>query len=457
MSPSDLTARLRDIVRHAPRPAPRELTYEPATGYEVPVEAGPVCDVLGARPVDTFAGTCLVVDRRYEADRRHGRVRIGDCVVVDDERLRVLDGRLEAPRGEGRVVFVDLETTGLSGGAGTVAFLVGCGWFDGGAFQIRQVFLPAPTAERAMLDTVAGLLASASLLVTYNGRAFDLPIMEMRWLFHRLDPPIAGTPHLDMLPAARRLWRRRASTAGAGGMPAGRDGFEAGCSLGVLERVLFGVERVGDAPGWEVPSRYFQYLRTGDARPLVEVLEHNRLDLVSLAAVAARAQRLVEAGAPACGDSNEALALGKLFDRAGRAADAEACFGRAAREGDAAVRAEAWLRLALAWRRARRFQEAAEAWRAILEIEGAETAVVVARRVALEALAVHHEYRERDLEAARRFALAALDADERPRWREGVSYRLARLERKLAAVRDAGGPRAAPLLLPREPQEPGSV
>lgn len=456
MSPGDLVARLRDIVRQAPTPASRELTYEPAPCWDVPGDPARAGEVLGARSVDTGFGTCFVVDRRYEAERRHGRVRIGDCVVADDERLRVLDGRLDPPGRNGRVVFVDLETTGLSGGAGTIAFLVGCGWFDGDAFVVRQVLLPSPAAERGLLDLVADLLARASLLVTYNGRAFDLPIMEMRWLFHRLDPPIAGTPHLDMLPPARRLWRRRTRGGAAREDATGGRGLEEGCSLGALERALFGVERVGDVPGWEVPARYFQFLRTGDARALVDVLEHNRLDLVSLAAMVARAQTLVDQGARACGDATEALALGRLFDRAGRAADAEACYVRAAREGDGAVRAEAWLRLGLAWRRARRYGQAAEAWRAIVEIEGAEMPVAVARRVALEALAVHHEHRERDLEAARRFALAALDADDRPRWRQGVTYRLARLERKLAAVRETGGPRAAPLLPPDESNNPGS-
>jgi uncharacterized protein YprB with RNaseH-like and TPR domain len=448
--PIDLAARVREMVRRPPGAAPRGLVYAPEAAGAALCDLARACDVLGARPVAHAAGVCLVVDRRYEGDRRHGCVRIGDCAVQDDERLRVLEGRLDAGGG-GPVVFVDLETTGLSGGAGTVAFLVGCGWFDGDAFEIRQVLLPSPAAERALLAVVSDLLAPASLLVTYNGRAFDLPLMEMRWLFHRLDPPFADKRHLDMLAPARRLWRRRAATSAPsrGGVPNGET--VEGCSLGALERALFGVERAGDVPGWEVPTRYFQFLRTGDARVLLEVLEHNRLDLVSLAALLARARALVAGGAEVCRDASEALALGKLFERRGRTPEAEACYRRAAAEGEAGVRAEAWLRLALAWRRQRRHREAAEAWRAILALEGRETPVAVARRCALEALAVHHEHRVRDFEAARRFALAALELDERPRWRAAVEHRLARLERKLAVGRAAGRTTPAPLLRPEEP------
>lgn len=437
---TDLTARLRDIIRRGPKPAPRELTYVPEGGYEAGSDPERLCEAVGARPIDTEQGPCLLVDRRYEADRWHGDVRVGDCVVADDERLRVMDGLLEPPSGPGRVLFVDTETTGLSGGAGTVAFLVGFGWFDLGAFQIRQFLLTSFAAERALLAAVADCLGPAGLIVTYNGKAFDLPLMETRWLFHRMDTPFAGKRHFDMLHPARRLWRRRAPATD----PA--DLVDDGCSLGALERALVGFERVGDVPGFEIPSRYFQFLRTGDPRPLVAVLEHNRLDLVSLAVVVARGQQLVGGGAEACRDAHEALALGRMLDRAGRPDRAEACFRRASRAGDAPVCAEGLLRLALKCRRERRYGDAAEICRAILELDVEARVVALARRYALEALAIHHEHRERDLAAARDFAIAALEADERPRWQGGVQHRLARLERKLAAVHDKGGRAAAPLL-----------
>ena len=159
-----------------------------------------------------------------------------------------------------RTVFIDLETTGLSGGAGTVAFLVGCGFYDLGAFQVRQFLLTSYAAERALLSAVAEFFDDAELIVTYNGKTFDVPVMETRWLFHRMEMPLDGVPHFDALHTARRLWKSRTD-----------DPAEGGCRLSTLERLLFDVRRVGDVGGFEIPSRFFQFMRSGDPRPLEPV------------------------------------------------------------------------------------------------------------------------------------------------------------------------------------------
>ena len=216
-----------------------------------------------------------------------------------------------------RTIFIDLETTGLSGGAGTVAFLVGCGYFDLGAFQVRQFLLTSHAAERALLYAVADFFDGARSIVTYNGKTFDVPVMETRWMFHRLQMPLGEVPHFDMLHPARRLWRcaRR-------------------CGRRSRRRRLPAVDARADAvrgrrgsamsPGFEIPGRFFNFLRSGDPRPLEPVLEHNRLDLVSLAAVMARAVQLARDGHASCRDGAEALALGRVYERAGDAATAPA-------------------------------------------------------------------------------------------------------------------------------------
>ena len=158
----DLTSRLRAIVKSGP--SRRELTYEPDTGgYEASMDVSQIAAALGGRPVETPFGRCLVIDRRYEADRWHGSIQIGQCEVEDLGALLILDPALAVSfpdrgltpvplctRGQTpvgglrtfpRTVFIDLETTGLSGGAGTVAFLVGCGFCDLGACQVRQFLL----------------------------------------------------------------------------------------------------------------------------------------------------------------------------------------------------------------------------------------------------------------------------------------------------------------------------
>lgn len=490
----DLSARLRAIVKsgqgkpsspspserdgHASRTGPalsehddhatrRELTYEPDTGrYEASVDLSQMAAVLGGRTAETPFGRCLVVDRRYEADRWHGSIQIGDCAIDDLGALAILDPAVsvslnhrgltpgtQIPQGHtpvGRLrafpktIFVDLETTGLSGGAGTVAFLVGCGFFDLGAFQVRQFLLTSYASERALLWAVADFFEGAELIVTYNGKSFDVPVMETRWLFHRLEMPIDGVPHFDMVHPARRLWRPH---------PAAALVEDGGCRLGTLERALFNVNRVGDVGGFEVPARYFRFLRSGDPRPLEAVLEHNRLDLVSLAAVMARAVGLARQGHLACRDCREALALGRIYERAAnddRVGSREAvlcqavsCYHRSAESNASDVRAEALYRLALCYRRERRYADAADIWREVLELTEPRgvrrmLGMRALRRFAAEALAVHHEHRDRDLDSARELALFALEeAEAEGRMTDGVRHRLARLDRKLAKKTDA--------------------
>jgi len=458
----DLTSRLRSIVR--PQNAPvRELTYEPDTGrYEASIDLDRVADVLGGRVVTNHFGRALIIDRRYESDRYHGTRRVGECELPDGDTLRLLDPSLPVPDGSGsRTLFIDLETTGLSGGAGTVAFLVGCGWFDMGAFQVRQFLLTSYASERALLSAVADCFDATSLLVTYNGKTFDVPMMETRWQFHRMPLPLESVRHFDMLHPARRLWRHRAPDTPGG---ASTDGDDGGCRLGTLERVLCEVRRVGDIPGMDIPGRYFQFLRSGDARPLEPVLEHNRLDLISLAAVTAHAVELVEKGTERCRDAAEALALGRVYERAGCVDRAIAAYEAASRDETAHidVRAEAIYRLGVRLRRDRRFAEAADCWRRILDLKqsrkgrphlrqgyGVQGATLLAplRQYAVEALAIHHEHRERDYEGAKELTLRLLDELEdgdsrvpsskhRTGKAEATRHRMDRLDRKLAQARE---------------------
>jgi uncharacterized protein YprB with RNaseH-like and TPR domain len=455
----DLTSRLRSIVnprgdrrpdlpasgeptagKQVGRPDVRELTYEPDDGYRAaaPLDLDYAADALGGRRVSTRFGECLVIDRRYESDRWHGGIQIGDCTLEDVEALRLLDPTLPAGTELERTIFIDLETTGLSGGAGTLAFLVGCGYFDLGAFQVRQFLLTSHAGERALLAAVADFFDSADTIVTYNGKTFDVPVMETRWMFHRMEMPLDGVPHFDMLHPARRLWKNRPKGERLRSPYGGRD-EDAGCRLSTLERTLFDVQRVGDVPGFEIPGRFFTFVRSGNPNPLEPILEHNRIDLVSLAAVTARAVRLAQAGHEACRDCAEALALGKVFERAEHVTRAEACYRRAAESPDAHVRAEALYRLAVRLRRSRQFEDAASLWRQLIEFTEPRSrrhgTLGELRQVAVEAMAIHQEHRARDLAGARELALTALE--EAGGQSDSIRHRLNRLDRKLSTRRTA--------------------
>jgi len=392
--------------------------------------AANLADVLDGQWHERNGQRFLVVDRTYVPGYRHGSMVLADGLPPTDgvwPRLSLLANRACGDR----LVFVDLETTGIAGGAGTYAFLVGCGWFSGGTFRIRQFFLSSFTAERALLEAVADFAASAGTVVSYNGKSFDLPLIETRFALHRLPTPFGELPHIDMLHPARRMWRVQNTrrVAETSGRHVHKD-VPYTCRLSTLERHLCGYERDGDVAGFEIPARYFRYVHAGDPRPLAAVFEHNRLDLLSLALVTARAAQLLEDGPAAARTAREALGMGRLYERGSLLVEAKACFARATdmNDGDEELRADALRAYALVARRLRHYDDAAAAWRRVLGLPLCPRPI---EREASEALAVHLEHRRQDLSSARDFAMRLLDVDDSVPRRQAARYRLARLDRKL--------------------------
>ncbi len=484
-----LAARIQDILKNrgsrpasAGRPGPADVAGRRGGGVRRAVlgRRSVFARPGGARrqAVDGERGPTVIIERRYPIAHCHGRHPVERYVEAAGSARVALpwflgrSGGLVPPAGSEaspRLLFFDLETTGLSGGAGMYAFLVGFGFFAEDGFRTRQYFLRGYGEERVLLAAVAGEVSAGRdgqppVLITYNGRSFDVPLIETRYQLNRLRSPFGGLPHVDMLFPARRLWKRRpalrpASFAqgrpergrGATSDAVGHPGFGAprvrtygamapdetpgSCSLAAIERDILGLHRQDDVPGWEIPSRYFGYARSGDASGLSAVLEHNRLDLLSLAAVSGLILEMSRAGADAAGDRHDRLALGRLLESIDRLDEAERCYAAAAvdegmpeQEPERMARADALHWLALHRRRLHRFQEAAEAWRALSEIPGVDAGQ---RREALEALAIHHEHRVKDLETARAFALEALRLAADAKRVEGVKHRLGRLSRKL--------------------------
>jgi uncharacterized protein YprB with RNaseH-like and TPR domain len=419
----NLADRLREVVRvgaaspnRPPEGAGLSRPNEESGSSRIP--HGQLEQALGGEFREFAGRRTFVIVRRVEPDRPYGRTTVGE--LAD----RLTAAHRSAPlvsvaAARAPFVFFDLETTGLSGGAGTQVFLAGSAWFDAQrSLVIAQHLLVDFRAEQAMLAAIADDLARAGALVSFNGKSFDAPVLETRYMFHRLASPCAALPHVDVLHPARRFW--------------GRDG-EAGCSLTALERQVLGARRQGDVPGFEIPGRYFQFVRSGDPRPLLAVLEHNRLDLLSLAGLAAQLLHLVEHGPDAARNAREALALGRLYTRAGLESRGDDAYRRALRLcGPGPVRTEALRSLALAARRRRHFDDAADRWRELLATPNCPRA---AAREATEALAIHHEHRDRDLTAAKTFALRSLELEPPDSWQYQSGLRRAG---------GGGGPRPRP-------------
>lgn len=226
-----------------------------------------------------------------------------------------------------RALYIDTETTGLMGGTGTVAFLLGLGFFDGDNFVVEQVLLRAFAEERAMLRHLEQRLASASVIVTYNGKTFDMPLLRSRAVLQRL-PKLADVPHLDLLHVARRLHRHRLLS----------------CSLKSVESNVLGRERIGDVHGSEIGAMYWHYVRTADAEVLRGVLEHNLLDVVSMIAMVGLYGESLEADVP----SVDLAMAARTAHRALKRKSLRAGFMEALPDASRAVtRAEVWASVAL--------------------------------------------------------------------------------------------------------------
>lgn len=391
---------LRRIIRRI------ETRQPPRTARE------PIERVVGGAIVDTGAGELLIVRHEYPESHRHGRVSLEGVRQAPMEQLGRL-ARLEGPAPEpGRLLFLDTETTGLAGGTGTYAFLVGAGWLEDDRFVVTQYFMRDLDEEPALLAALAPILERAEALVTFNGGGFDVPLLETRFVLARKRWPTA-LPNLDLLRPARRVWTACFDD----------------CRLATLERAVLGLERGSDVPGALIPSLYFDWLRLRRASPLARVFAHNRDDILSLAALLGWFAGAL-GQAPSI-SAAEWAGLGRLWEPV----DVEralVCY-RTALDGGLAGEHAHFVRLRLAWweKRASRWDAACELW---------ETA---ARHGAFdprpwEELAKFHEHRRRDFAAAHSVVSAAIDlaraAGVAGRVVEAFGHRLGRIERRLAAA-----------------------
>jgi uncharacterized protein YprB with RNaseH-like and TPR domain len=382
--------------------------------------AEPIERVVDGELHDTGEGTIVRVRREYPLSHRHGAEPLADMVTAPLAllaRVARADGAVDAVDG---LLFLDTETTGLAGGTGTYAFLVGVALVEGDRLVVQQLFMRDFDEEPALLAALEPLLARARALVTFNGAGFDLPLLETRFVLARRRWPSA-MPHLDLLRPARRVWT----------------GWLPDCRLPTLESEVLGLAREDDVPGALIPLLYFDYLRTRRAAPLRRVFDHNRDDVLSLVALVGWFARAL--ADPGSVRPEEMAGLGRLWEPL----DLErslSCY-RAALAAGLGEPVAQWARLRLAlWdKRAARWDTACALWDAARRHEAFDPRP-------WEELAKFQEHRARDLAAARAIVEDALGlaraAGAAPRVVDAFTYRLARLDRRL--VRLGLDPAAAP-------------
>ncbi len=231
--------------------------------------------LLRVRAPARVACAATDIDRALPGEHIAPGLRLIDTTLHCDPLPQTLCGvfdRRDTRIPVDKVMFFDTETTGLAGGTGTRAFMIGIAQWRSDALHIRQWLITTLSAERDLLNAFADTLREDTILASYNGKSYDAPLLATRFRLARLRNPITGLDHIDLLYPTRRSYRGRWEN----------------CRLATIERQVLGVVREDDLPGSEAPAAWLGYLRGGSARNLRRVADHNRQDLVSLAGLLPR-------------------------------------------------------------------------------------------------------------------------------------------------------------------------
>lgn len=385
--------------RPPPLPAPTE---GPDEGWADP----PV--LLPGEPVHTAHGTLWQRIKRHAPTDVQGTAALARALDLTGEAAALLaldDGLRGFDIRE--AVFLDIETTGLSMGTGTVAFLIGLGWFEQDSFVVQQLFVDRLENEPAVLATLLERLGPAPRLVTYNGKTFDVPVLRARLALSRMGTAIDSAGHLDLLHVARRLYKRRIGD----------------CSLDSVERSVLGFHREGDIPGELIPEIFVEYLRTGRADQMSDVFHHNLLDVVSMAAILGRMIELASTHPSEVprGDLDDLVSMARVRIRHGDQDHAAHLLEHASGSGCMDHRVESRMHLATLARKRRDHELARRLLEEVLEDDPDHAAAhlvlakILEHQLRLPELALEHA---RHTEPAEGF--------------EACAHRIARLERKIA-------------------------
>lgn len=379
----------------------------------------PVSSQMSALPgeeVITAHGPVWVEKQKYPSFHPHGRYALGEMQRLPVEALPLFG----IPDLGARPAFLDTETTGLAGGAGTLVFLTGIGVWEADALTLHLVFLRSPDEEPAAMHYIADVLAGATGIVSFNGNGFDLPLLETRFILNRMAPRWRALPHLDLLTVARQLWRDHLESR----------------RLGVLETEILRVQRAeADIESSLIPWLYRQYLDTGDAADMARVFYHNRIDVLSLVSLLAHVTRMVTSPEQMALAPGEWAGVGRVYDYAGRETDAFAAWERALADAerlDEACAARLWYEMALRHKRCGAWDRAFALWNDWAKYQPLAVEPLIER-------AKYHEWTAGDLQAALSETDAALHRAERhPKSLKRAEllaelrHRKDRLERKLA-------------------------
>lgn len=316
-------------------------------------QAGNLDQVLHGYEVANAFGSYYLVENEYEADYRHGGFGLSQVLECNCKNLAFIakDNDIAAVKLED-AVFFDTETTGLSGGAGTCAFLIGVGYFRADKFVLKQYLMRDYNEEVALLYDLKQMFSHKQAVISFNGKSFDWPLIKDRFTIARFEPFRRKHIHLDLLYPARRLWRHRLET----------------CSLNSIEQNILAVTRTNDIPGADIPQRFFDFVCTRDGALLSQVLSHNRIDILSLTALVSHYDQVVRQGPQDLYCPWESYGLARLYGQDKDWVKAGQFYKRAVELGSAnSIKFLSLSQLGLVYRRLRRWEAAEQIWQRLVK------------------------------------------------------------------------------------------
>jgi uncharacterized protein len=408
MMSESLSDKLRSLgvrigTQNLPPPKPQPVGY-------------PIESVVEGRMQDTDFGPVFLVEKNYQTDYYHGDILLSTQVNPQNmaawaKTMRLNDTSLD------KVLYLDTETSGLAGGTGTYAFLIGLGFRVKTGFVVQQVFMRDPSQESALLAALEEIIRPFETIVTFNGKSFDIPLLKTRLVMNNMASPFKELEHVDLLPLARRLWRNRLTSR----------------ALKDLETEILHVPRTQEeVPGWMIPDLYFEFLRSGDARPLAGIFYHNQMDILSLAALFNFCADLLHH--PLHQKSTPGLdlaAVARLFEELDQIESAIEVYEESLKKGDLPLLfyLETLQRFAMLHRKNERWSEAEQLWLKAADHHWLDAYIELAK---------FYEHHERDYPEAMRWTQAGvhiLNELGLPYWRkkalqDELNHRLERLQKK---------------------------
>jgi hypothetical protein len=352
---SDLSERLRrlGVIKATSLPAIK------------PCANRPLVEILGAREITTLFGEVLLFEDLYHYGYSHGNVIISleDIFPEFHKLVKINTGDSEIKKH----LFIDTETTGLSGGTGTIPFLIGFGYFDQSGFRLGQLILENPINENAQLVEFAKVLQQFENTITFNGKSFDLPLIHTRYALNNIPDPLDRFSHIDLLHLSRKIWKSRLSDR----------------SLNELENHILHYSRSSEeVPGWMIPQIYFDFLKSGDGSQLKNVSYHNAIDVVSMAALYIKINMMLKDSlAEKIIDFSDLFAIGQMYENINESEKAltiyKACFSSKELVGFELL--NLCKHMAVLYRKQDKWNDAAMYWKISAELNDMESCIALAK------------------------------------------------------------------------------